>query len=128
MAKGNSVIIIDANKLDFYKNFLDFLRPISPINKLRNKQLLILAALLYKRNDISSKVVDAALIPKILFSTDVRDSIIKTCSISLMNYYGVIAVFKKLGIIVNGDISKKVIPELENDKFTLVIAFNIKDE
>ena len=125
MAKGCSAVVIHSDRLDFYKNFLNFLKPIHPISKLRNKQLEVLSALLYKRAEISEKVTDPALIPKLLFSADTREDVLKMCGISAMNYYGMMAEMKKLKIVADNDLSKKVIPEPVNGKFSLVISFNI---
>jgi len=128
MAKGNSAIVIDSDRIDFYKHFLNFMKPINPISKLQNKQIEILASLLYKRWEIEQKVNDYTLIPKLLFSIDSRNDIMKMCGITDTNYYGVISIFKKLKIIVDNDLSKKVIPESVNDKFSLIIAFTIHDK
>ena len=82
MAKGSSAVVISCDKFDFYRKFLEFIRPVKPVSELRNKQLDVLAALLWKRGEISNQVTNSSLIPQLLFSTDVRDSILKTCSIS----------------------------------------------
>lgn len=128
MAKGSAVIVIDSDKIDFYKNYLQFMKPVSPISKLRNKQLEVLAMFLYERGEISKKVTDQSLIPKILFAPDTRNRIIELANISNVNYYGMTSIFKKLGIIKDGDISKRIIPELVNNKYTLAISFVVNDE
>ena len=128
MAKGNSAIVINSNNLfKFYRYWLEFMRPLDPIAQLSPKQLEVLATFLYKRNEIEKGVVDEKLITKLLWSVDVRNSILESASISKHNYYNVISFFKKIGIIVDGDLNKKVIPELVNNKFSLIISFNVED-
>jgi hypothetical protein len=128
MAKGNSAVVINSGRFDFYKNYLNFLKPINPISQLRNKQLEVLAALLYKREEISKRVNDLSLIPKLLFSADVRESILEMCHISETNYYGIVAALRKHKIVVDNDLSRKVIPEPVDNKFTLIISFTINDK
>jgi hypothetical protein len=128
MAKGNSAVNIPCSSMfDFYKKYLMFIKPLNPISKLGDKHLEILAALLVKRYEICKSLKDESLIPKLLFSTDVRDAVRTTCNISIPNYYNVVAMFKKIGIIKDNDLDKKLLPDLTDNKFLLQMAFTINE-
>jgi len=128
MAKGSSAIVIKSDRLNFYKHWLQFIKPLTPVNKLRDKELEILAAFLYKREELSNRVKDVTLVTQLLFSQEIRESIMQICKVSYPNYYVLMSALKRVGIIINGDLSKKVIPELVNDKFTLVVSFTIENK
>ena len=102
-----------------------FMSPLKPISLLRNKHIEILSVLLVKRYEILKSIKDPSLLPKLLFSIDVRDAIKESTNISTPNYYNAMAMFKKLGIIVDGDLDKRIIPELVDGKHSLLIAFRV---
>ena len=128
MAKGRSGIGIHVGKMDFYKYYLGFIKPIHPINKLKNKQLEVLAVLMYERAEIESKISDPSLIPKLLLSSEVKEKILKQFHLSSSNYYGIISCLKRMKVIVDNDLSKKVIPEVVDGKFVLTVSFTVEDE
>jgi hypothetical protein len=128
MAKGTSAANIPCSSMyDFYKKYLLFIRPLNPVSKLGDKHIDILSAFLAKRYEISKVVSSDKVIPKLLFSTEVRDSIREMCNISIPNYYNVMAMFKKIGIIKDNDLDKKIMPEMVDNRFLLQIAFKINE-
>jgi len=129
MPKGSSAINIPCSgMLDFYKKYLLFIRPLKPISMLGNKQLEVLTAFLVKRHEIAESVKDEAIIPKLLFSNDVRKAIMESCNISSPSYYNIVAMFKREGIIEDNDFNKRVLPDLLNNKFLFKFGFTINEE
>ena len=128
MAKGSSAVNIPCSGMfDFYKKYLLFIKPLNPISKLGDKHIDILATFLVKRHEICKSVKDESLIPKLLFATDVRESIREACKISIPNYYNVMAMFKKMGIIKENDLDKKLLPDLVENRFLLQMAFTVNE-
>ena len=128
MIKGNSSIVIPCSTtLDFCKRWFAFMAPVEPISQLGRKPLELLTYLLCKRCEIAKAVNDESLIPKLLFSTDVRDALVESCNISVPGYYNNIALYKKLNIIVDNDLDKRIVPDVVDNKFSLFIMFKINE-
>jgi len=128
MVKGNSSINLTCSSLlDFYKKWLLFIKPLEPISKLGTKPMEALAVLLTKRYEISKGVTEPKLIPQLLFSVETRNCVMESIETSKAGYYNLISLFKSIGVIQNGDLNRRIIPDISNNKFTLLVAFNINE-
>jgi hypothetical protein len=127
--KGSSAISIPCDgEMDFYIKCLSFMKPLYPVSKLPFKQIETLAAILCKRRELTKLVKDENMIPRLLFSTEVKNAVMKLAKLSKSHYYLTISNLKKLDIIKeNGDLDKRVIFDIENNKFSLLISFQIRN-
>jgi len=127
MAKGSSAVNVPCEDMfGFYKKYLLFIRPLHPVSRLGDQQIDILACLLTKRFEICKTLKDVHLIGKLLFSLEVRNSIMESLGISSARYYNVVARFRKFGIIEDGDFNKKLLPDLNGGRFSLHLAFVVR--
>jgi hypothetical protein len=105
------------------------MKPLNPVSKLAFKEMIVLSILLFKRQELTKSVRDESVISRLLFSIDVRDVVIEKSNISKSHYYVILSKLKKLGIIrENGDLDKRIIPDIENNKFSLLISFQINEK
>lgn len=127
MRKNINIKTLDTNLLRFFRLWMEFLKP---FHKLTNKEIEIVAFLLYKRHLLKAKIPDDKYVDKLLLGEDVRNEIKK-----LMNYNSnqvlsnMISELRSKKIIVDNKITKVLIPNIETDavNFKLVLNFNIDE-
>jgi hypothetical protein len=112
---------------NFFKYWVEFLRP---IHHLTPVEMQILACLLRERYFLSKKVSDDAILDNIVFSTEIRRKILAECEISNVLLSTKLGKFRKEGIIIQGRINPRLIPNLKEEKgnFKLLLFFKFEDE
>ena len=126
-SKVNKIINIPSNLNNtFFKFWLQFIRP---IHKMTNKEIDIISSFLYHRFELGKKIKDDDILDKVTMSDDIRKSVIEEYNMNPTYLNTVMANLKKKGVIINGKISKKLRPKLEEDadKFTIMITFDLKE-
>lgn len=111
----------------FFRYWVEFLRP---IHHLSPAEMQILACLLRERYFLSKKVTDPAILDSVVFSTEIRKKILAECEISNVFLSTKLGKFRKEGIIKDGRIHPKLIPNLKEEKgnFKLLLFFSFTDE
>lgn len=124
--KPNSVITLNSplNK-KFFRMWLEFLKP---FHKLTDRETDVLAAFLKERYYLSKKINDPELLDKILMNEDTKKKVREDCNYMSSTHFQVIMTkLRKSRIIVDGKISPKFIPKIDNeDNFQLLLLFNLK--
>ena len=109
---------------NFFKLWIEFLRP---LHKLTNREIDVIASFIKHRYTLSKAISDAAILDRITLSKDTQKEVIKDCGITLQYLQTTMSKFRKNGVIVNGRINPKFIPNI-NDKgmITLLVCFDLK--
>lgn len=109
---------------NFFKLWIEFLRP---LHKLTNREIDVIASFIKHRYTLSKAISDAAILDRITLSKDTQKEVIKDCGITLQYLQTTMSKFRKNGVIVNGRINPKFIPNI-NDKgmITLLLCFDLK--
>ena len=120
----DSVIRIPvADDKDFYVKWLSFLRP---IHNMTNTDMSIVASFIKKRSDILSKKNDVDIDEEMKKRSVVKE-IMDECGMEYHNFSVYMNRLRKGGIIVDGVINKKLIPNVKKGKkFIAVMYFDKK--
>lgn len=111
----------------FFKYWVEFLWP---IHRLCPSEMEILACFLKERYALSKKITDERLLDTVIFTTRVRKKILDECGITGVFLSTKLGKFKKQGIIKEGRINPRLIPNVkeENGSFKLLLYFDFKDD
>ena len=98
------------------------------LHNLSAKERLIMAAYLRKHFELSQKVNDEAILSRILMDETTKLQIMEECDIKRAHLQVITAHFKKEGLMVDGKINPKLIPDLskealEKGELRLLIVF-----
>jgi len=111
-----------ANKEQFFKIWLVILQPFL---KIRNKELELLAKLLYHRYLISIEVKNKEMLDELLFSNKTRKQIMKDLNIQEYSYNNLLSSLRKKSIIIDKSINKKIIPVIQEPFNNFKLVYNI---
>lgn len=115
------LIPIKTNKTKFYRQVLEVLRSVPPINKLRPKELSVLSEIM-RQNDLYSSLGDKKNM--IIFSTDNRKAMRDSLEIGEDSFNNNLSILRKYKII---DSDNKLNPFFENivytGEFKLIFTF-----
>lgn len=124
---NSSVTKIPCSIKRFFKLWLE---SIQLMHKLTDKDMNILAHLLYRRFELSKSVTDDELLDSYLFSKDIKEQVIEDSGESKANFSVTLSKLRKQGVILEGNkINKKFIPNINKDskRFEFVIIFDLND-
>jgi len=124
---NNVVKISTSLETDFYKLWFDFLQP---LHKLTEKERAVMAAYVKKHCELRSKVSDDDLIAQFLKTDDIRRMICADCGIKIPHLNVILTKFKQSGIIVDGRIHPKYIPNVSpgSKSFGLLVLFDLRNK
>jgi hypothetical protein len=91
------IININTNKRKFFRQALEIIKTLSPINRLRNKELDVLAELLYFNDKYSN--IPQELRWKIVFDYDTKMEIIKYLNIKDTDMYNILTSLRNKGVL-----------------------------
>lgn len=128
LPKPNNMFSVDcASSLDFFKWWCIMLRPFI---RLTDRETDVIASFLKHRRDLSKSISDDAILDTILMSDDVVNKVIEECKISRQHFYVVMSTLRNKGVIKDGIIHRRLIPntrDWDNGVFRLLIQFNEGD-
>lgn len=127
MAENLNVQSFKVTKESFFKMWLMILQPFL---KLRNKELDVVAKLLYHRYLISLEVKNKEMLDDLLFSTKMKKQIILELGIPEYAYNNLLTPLRKKNIIIDNSINKQIIPVIKEpfDNFKLIYNFDIVED
>ena len=129
MAAGrpNNVIGIPTTKSKLFRYWVEFQ---GPLHHLTQREMDIATAFLRKRYELSKSILDPKMLDKFLMNEDTKAEIRDECGVSPAHFQVIMGKLRKNGIIVDGNINKKFIPNVKEgeDTFQLLLYFQIKDE
>lgn len=124
--RPNNVIGIPATLNKFFRLWVEFLEP---LHHLTEREIDIITAFLRKRYELSKDILDPVKLDKYLMSEDTKAEIRDECGVSPAHFQVIMGKLRKSGIIVNGNIHPKFIPNIKGTKdFQLLLYFKIEDE
>lgn len=126
-SKPNNVIAVPTTLKRFFRYWVEFLEP---LHKLTDREIDVITAFLLKRYELSKDILDPIKLDKYLMNEDTKAEIRDECGVSPAHFQVIMGKLRKSGIIVNGNIHPKFIPNIKNDNspFQLLLLFQIKDE
>lgn len=122
--KPNNIIAIPVSLEKFFRYWVEFLKP---LHNLTEREIDVITAFLIKRHQLSKDILDPVKLDKYLMSEDTKAEIREECNISSAHYQVVMGKLRKSGVIIDGNINPKFIPNLKDgDKsFQLLLYFQI---
>ena len=120
--KNVAIQTITVDKKGFFKLWLTL---IQPYLNLRNKEIEVLSKFLEYRYDISKRVSSDDEINYILFSTKIRKDIQGDLDITESSLNNILASLRKKGYIIDNNINKKLIPNLNDDLNNFKLVYNV---
>lgn len=126
MKKCNNAMRIPTSlEGDFFKLWIKFLHP---LHNLTNREIDIIASFIKQRFHLSKVIKDADMLDRITLSKDTQKEVIKDCNITIQYLQTTMSKFRKNGVIVNGKINPKYIPNVDENSnmFTLLLFFDLK--
>lgn len=126
----NENLRVQTFKVDVEKFFIMWLTILQPFLKLRNKELELLARLLYHRYLISLEVKNKEMLDELLFSTKMKKKILEELNMKECDYNNLLSSIRKKKIVIGKAINKSIIPVINEpfDNYKLVYNFDIVKE
>lgn len=127
MKINKKIVIKTSLDTHFFRYWLEFLRP---VHKLTNNGIAVLAAFLKKRYELSKEINNQELLNKTLMSIETKKEIKQELAMTDSNFYMILCTLRKNKMVVNGEINKNIIPNIEesdNGEFSLVVLFNVNE-
>lgn len=122
MAENINVQSFKVSKEKFFKMWLMILQPFL---KLRNKELDLVAKLLYHRYLISLEVKNKEMLDDLLFSNKMKKQILLEMDIPEYAYNNILTHLRKKSIIKDKTINKKIIPVVTDDFKNFKLIYNL---
>jgi hypothetical protein len=122
--ENTNILINKIPRKEVYKTWLNFT---VPIHKLTGREIDVLSEMIVERNEIMSKVKESSLVELILNSSESRVNICNRLGINGQAYNNLLCKLKTKGIVNEGKINKKFIPNVKEgaNNYTLVLNFKL---
>ncbi len=111
---------------DLFFKWLDITKS---FHKLNNQQQQVLALLLYHHYLLKKETTNNKILWKLVFDYDTRMKIKEELEMSDNVFQNILTILRKKKVIIDGEISKVFIPELDlsTKNFKVIFNFNIVD-
>jgi hypothetical protein len=123
------IIKINCDLVDFFNLWLDFTKP---VHKLAPLEMKLISLLLLQRYSIlcGSSEIDVDLDADLLSNTELRKELANKLGITKNGFNVIMSSMRKKGVINEGRIDKRIIPELMpgTKSFSALIHFNINTD
>jgi hypothetical protein len=120
---NNMIPVMTHLESDFFRLWCIFLKPF--VN-LTSREIDVMASFLKHRWELTKAVSDPSIVDTMMSSESMKKKVMEECHITKQHFYVVMSTLKKKGIIEDGIIKKKLIPNLSDDGsgcFQLLILF-----
>lgn len=124
--KVNNVVRIPTSLNDFFKYWLEFLKP---FHSLTDREIDVAASFIKKRFELSFKINDSEILDQILMSEDTKRKIREECDISSAHFQVIMGKLRKSNLIIDNKINPRYLPNIneENGSFKLLLLFDINE-
>lgn len=124
--KVNNVVRIPTSLSDFFKYWLEFLKP---FHSLTDREIDVAASFIKKRFELSFKINDSEILDQLLMSEDTKRKIREECNISSAHFQVIMGKLRKNNIIIDNKINPRYLPNIneENGSFKLLLLFDINE-
>lgn len=123
---ANNVIRIPTSlKGKFFRRWFEFLKP---FHGLTNKEIDVITAFVKERYELSKVIKDNNILDRVVMSEETKRKIREECGITPIHFQVIMGKLRKSGVIVNGKIENKFIPNINEDTgiFQLLLLFELK--
>lgn len=123
--KPNNMLGIPTTLDNFFRYWVEFLEP---LHELTDREIDVITAFLKKRYELSKDILDPIKLDKYLMSEDTKAEIREECNISSAHFQVIMGKLRKSGIIKNGNINPKFIPNIKEreNTFQLLLLFQLQ--
>lgn len=110
---------------NFFRYWVEFLKP---LHHLTDREMDVTTAFLRKRYELSKDILDPIKLDKYLMNEDTKAEIRDECGVSPAHFQVIMGKLRKSGIIVNGNINPRFIPNVKEDNgtFQLLLYFQVQ--
>ena len=124
--RPNNLICIPTTLDNFFRYWVEFLEP---LHHLTDREIDIISAFLKKRYELSKSILAPVMLDKYLMNEETKVEIRDECGVSPAHFQVIMGKLRKSGIIVNGNIHPKFIPNIKTDEgtFQLLLYFQINN-
>lgn len=124
LPKPNNIVTVPASPdKDFFRWWCIFLRPFI---SLTNREIDVVSSYLRYRWELSKQISDPAILDTLVMSRDIRDKVLKDCSLTLQHFYVVMGGLRKNKVFLENGINPRLVPNIRQDDngyFQLLILF-----
>lgn len=121
MSNGKT-IVINTTRYKFFRQFLELIKSIPPFNKLRPKELDVLAEIMYQNDRYSD--LEPKIRQKIIFDTKTREDIRNGLNMTKESFNNNLSILRKHGVLSK---ENELMPFLRNilydDKYVVEFVF-----
>ena len=123
--RPNNILSIPTTLDKFFRYWVEFSKP---LHHLTDREMDVITAFLQKRYELSKDILDPIKLDKYLMNEETKAEIRDECGVSPAHFQVIMGKLRKSGIIVNGNINPKFIPNIkeEDGSFQLLLYFQIK--
>lgn len=109
----------------FFRYWFEFLEP---FHHLTNREIDVITSFVKHRYELSKVISDVDILDKVTMSEDTKKKVREECNITLPNFQVIMSKLRRSGVIKNGKIESKFIPNIdgENGFFKLLLLFELK--
>lgn len=124
--KANNIVRIPTSlNSNFFKYWFLFLEP---FHKLTNREIDVITSFVKKRYELSKVIKDNDILDKVTMSEDTKRKVREECGITLPHFQVIMGKLRKSGVILNGKINPRFIPNIDEETgtFQLLLLFDLK--
>lgn len=124
-SRPNNVLGIPSTLNKFFRYWVEFLKP---LHHLTDREMDVITAFLRKRYELSKDILDPIKLDKYLMNEDTKAEIRDECNVSPAHFQVIMGKLRKSGIIEDGNINPRFIPNIKEDEgtFQLLLYFQIQ--
>jgi hypothetical protein len=115
-------------KVEYKKLFTYWLIVTKLLHKLTDKEIELLAVLLYKRMELSKDITNEKYLNKVLFDADTKKELEKELDVNNLRIQNILSSLRRKNVVIDNRINPKFIPNIEHNakNFRIVFNFEIK--
>lgn len=124
---NRKILRVPVNYRDLFRFWVEFTKP---FHGLTDSEAAILASFLYHRQELSKVIKDNNILDSTLMGDEMRKQVRGDCGVSLTHFHVIMGKLRKKGVLSDGKITRKLIPDIIEDgqPIGLTFIFDIKDE
>lgn len=125
MKKPDSVIIVPGTIDTVFREWFEFLKP---FHGLTDREMDVAAAIVKLRFQLSQSISNNDILDEIVMNSDSQKKVKEMCNITPSHFQVVMMKLRKSGIIKNGRINPRYIPNIDTseDYFKMLLCFKLK--
>lgn len=120
--KSNKLIYLKCTPDSFYRMWMEFL---TPFHKLTSREKDVAARIIAQYFKLKESIPDPEVLRDVLWSRNSRKDMMRSLGMSQAHFQMVLAKLRESGVIVDGDINRRYIPDKTDEpRFALQIIYD----